>query len=140
MTNASQNSVVEREILRLEEDLGRAEMRADVAALERIYADDVMVMTPFGTIDKAAAMAEFHLIASKVAAGQASLETFDKEEIKARAYGETAVTNYRLSATGRYEGQDISQQFQIMNVWMKREGRWQIVARHSAIIEQAKTE
>ena len=139
-SSADQESDVEREVLRLEEELRRAEMQADVAALDRTYADDVMVTTPFGVVDKQAVMAEFHLIASKAAAGEAKLETFNKENIKARAYGDTAVTSYRVNATGQYEGRELSQQFQITNVWMKREGRWQIVARHSASIEQTRVE
>ena len=126
----------DQEILRLEEELTHAEIQADIEALDQFYADDLMVTTPFGVIGKSAVMAEFHQIADKVAAGEAKLETYDKEDVKARVYGETAVTSYRLKTTGRYEGQEISQQFQIMNVWTKRAGQWQIVARHTAIIEE----
>ena len=140
MSSADTTSAVEQEILRLEEELARAETGTDVAALDRIYADDVMVATPFGTVDKAAVMAEFHLIANKAATGEARLDACDKEDLKTRVYGETAVTTYGLRARGQYEGRDINQQFQIMNVWMKREGRWRIVARHSFTAEQTKTE
>lgn len=126
----------EQEISRLDEELTRAAIQADVAALDQIFADDVLVTTPFGVIGKSAVMAEFHQLARKVAAGEAKLGSYSKEEMRARVYGETAVTSYRLTAKGQYEGQEISQQFQIMDVWMKRAGRWQIVARHTAIIEE----
>jgi ketosteroid isomerase-like protein len=135
MSESEGQSDAEREIIRLDEELTRAAMRADLAALNQNFADDVLVTTPSGVIGKSAVMAEFHQIARKVAAGEAKLESYSQEEMEARVYGETAVTSYRLATAGRYEGQEVSQRFQIMDVWMKRGGRWQVVARHTAIIE-----
>jgi TonB family protein len=46
---------VEREILRLEEELTHTEMRVDVDALDKVYADDIMVTAPIGlVVDKPA--------------------------------------------------------------------------------------
>ena len=123
---------VEKEILRLEEDLTRTEMRVDIEALARIYADDIMVTAPMGLcVDKPAVMAEV-----KQAADKAKVERYDKDNLKVRAYGDTAVTSYRITAKAMFEGIEINRQFCITNVWMKRGGRWQIVARHTANLEQ----
>lgn len=125
-------SDVEKEILGLEEELTRTEMRLDIDALERIYADDIMVTAPIGIcVDKPAVMAEV-----RQAADKARVERYDKDNLKVRAYGETAVSSYRISAEATFEGTEINRQFCITNVWMKRDGNWQIVARHTANLEQ----
>ena len=123
---------VEKEILRLEEELTRTEMRVDVEALDRIYADDIMVTAPIGLcVDKPAVMTEVRQAAQK-----AKIERYDKDDLKVRAYGDMAVTSYRITAKATVEGMVIDRQFCITNVWLKREGRWQIVARHAANLEQ----
>jgi len=124
---------VEQAIRKLEEDLTQTEMRVDVAALDRIYADDIMVTAPIGIcVDKPAVMTEV-----REAADKATVEKYDKDDLKVRAYGETAaVTSYRITAKARFEETDINAKFCITNVWLKRDGRWQIVARHAANLEQ----
>lgn len=119
---------VEREIQRLEEDLTQTEMRVDVEALDRIYAEDIMVTAPIGVcVDKPAVMAEIRQAAEKAVLGR-----YDKNDLKVRAYGDTAVSSYRMTAEATFEGMEIKRQLCITNVWMKREDRWQIVARHTA--------
>ena len=123
---------VEKEVTRLEEELTRTEMRLDIDALERVYADDIMVTAPIGIcVDKPAVMAEVRLAADK-----AKVERYDKDDLNIRAYGDTAVSSYRISARATFEETDITRQFCITNVWMKRQGSWQIVARHTANLEQ----
>src|SRR6266850_6056461 len=126
------NQNVEREILKLEEKLTQTEMRLDVEALEHIYADDIMVTAPIGIcVDKPAVMTEVRLAADK-----AKIERYDKDDLKVRAFGDTAVTSYRMTARARFEETEIDKVFCITNVWMRRDGRWQIVARHTANLEQ----
>jgi ketosteroid isomerase-like protein len=127
------SNLVEEEILRLEEEMKQADLRVDMTALERFYADDILVVTPTGLrLDKSGVMAELHQLSKTIAAGQVELETYDKEEMLVRAFDETAaVVSYRLIFKGKYEGAGISQQLQITNFWLKRNGNWQIVSRHT---------
>src|SRR5438034_11392954 len=124
---------VEKEIIRLEEQLTQTEMRVDVEALDRIYADDIMVTAPIGIcVDKPAVMTEI-----RQAAAKATVEKYDKDDLKVRAYSETAaVTSYRITAKAKFEETVINARLCITNVWLKRDGRWQIVARHAANLEQ----
>lgn len=118
----------ENEILKLEEELTWTEMRLDVAALDRIYADDIMVTAPIGIcVDKTAVMNEVREAAEKAIVGR-----YDKDDLKVRTYGDTAVTSYRIAAEAEFEGAKIKRQLCITNVWMKRNENWQIVARHTA--------
>ena len=119
---------VEREIVKLEEELTQTEMRVDVQALDHIYADDIMVTAPVGIcVDKPAVMTEI-----RQAADKAVVSKYDKEDLKVRAFGDTAVSSYRMSAEAVFEGTEIKRQLCITNVWMKRNDQWQIVARHTA--------
>ena len=119
---------VEQNVLRLEEELTQIESRLDVAALDRIYADDIMVTAPIGIcVDKSAVMDEV-----RRAAAQAVVGRYDKDDLKVRAYGDTAVSSYRMTAWATVESKEIKRSLCITNVWMKRNGDWQIVARHTA--------
>ena len=119
---------VERQIFNLEEELTQTEHRLDVQALERIYADDIMVTAPVGIcVDKRAVMDEVRSAAEKAVVGR-----YDKDDLKVRAFGDTAVSSYRMAAEATFEGREIKRQLCVTNVWMKRNGQWQIVARHTA--------
>lgn len=121
-------NAIERDIFRLEEELAETEMRVDVEALDQIYADDIMVTAPIGIcVDKAAVTTEIRAAAEKAVVGK-----YDKSDLKVRVYGDTAVSSYRMSAEATFEGTEIKRQLCVTNVWMKRNDRWQIVARHTA--------
>lgn len=118
----------ERQIVKLEEELTQTEMRVDVDALERIYADDIMVTAPIGIcVDKPAVMNEI-----RTASEKSVVVRYDKDDLRVRAFGDTAVSSYRMAAEATFEGMEIKRQLCITNVWMKRNDRWQIVARHTA--------
>jgi len=119
---------VEKQILWLEDELTQTEMRVDVEALDRTYADDIMVTAPIGIcVDKPAVMTEIRQAAEK-----AVVDRYDKDDVKVRAYGDTAVSSYRMTSEATFEGTQIKRSLCITNVWMKRDGQWQIVARHTA--------
>jgi hypothetical protein len=125
-------NAVEQKIRKLEEELTQTEMRVDVDALDRVYADDIMVTAPIGIcVDKPAVMTEVRAAAEKAVVGR-----YDKTDLKVRAFDTTAaVSSYRMAAEATFEGVEIKRQFCITNVWMKRNGNWQIVARHTASLE-----
>lgn len=119
---------LEKEITRLEEQLTQTESRLDVAALDRVYADDIMVTAPIGIcVDKPAVMDEV-----RRAAAQAVVGRYDKDDLKVRGFGDIAVSSYRMTAWATVEGQELKRSLCISNVWMKRNNDWQIVARHTA--------
>src|SRR5262249_5634446 len=126
---AESKGETEHEILRLEEELRQAEMRVDAEALERFYSDDIMVTAPVGVV-VAKPLVQEDLRRARTA----NVEIFDKDDVKVRAYGETAVASYRLTVKGQHEGIEISQQFRVTDVWLRREGLWQVVSRHTAVM------
>ena len=55
------------------------------------------------------------------------------EEIDPEIYGDTAVLVSRYRQTARLDGRDLSHRMHVTDIWVRRDGRWQIVRRHATI-------
>ena len=47
--------------------------------------------------------------------------------------GDTGVVHSRYSQVANYEHVNLSNLFQLTDVWSRVDGRWQVVARHSSV-------
>ena len=128
------------EILQQEEQLANAKRTLDLDAIDRIYADDLLLTGVLGepTCSKGAVMDEMRRgIAQRDAAqaGGAGFETrTENEDTKIVPLGDAAVANYRFVVTLKGPNLDIRRQYRATNVWAKRDGRWQIVAAHMGFV------
>jgi ketosteroid isomerase-like protein len=61
--------------------------------------------------------------------------SFDKDDIKVVAHGDTAVTSYRFIVTIQNNGQETTRRFRTTNVWMRRQPGWQVMAGHTASLD-----
>jgi ketosteroid isomerase-like protein len=59
------------------------------------------------------------------------------EEIEIELYGNTAVLSSRYSQTARHDGDDRSGSYLVTDVWVRRDGRWQVVRRHATLAAPA---
>lgn len=96
--------------------------RADVAALDSIYADDYTLVNESGVITTKAP----RLAALK--SGELKYESVKFDEVNVRMYGNTAVITYRVTSKGMLKGQAIGGQFRATSTYVKLNGRWQIAA------------
>lgn len=88
---------------------------------------------------------EYHLIAGRLgfidkegwlAMGpDYTIEEFEYLESEIHVYGVTAVSNSRYWQKATYQGSDLSGEYYLTDVWVKRDGRWQVVTRHSSTAE-----
>ena len=133
-------NTAEREVLAQEDRLASAKRTLDLDALDRLYADDLLMTGILGepTCSKPAIMDEVKRgiaqRASALASGQQVRMSVDNEDMKVSGHGETVITSYRFVVTGNGEHVDIHRRYRTTNVWMKRDGRWQIVAAHTAFV------
>ena len=138
------SQTMEQEIVKQEESLANAKRALDLDAIDRIYADDLLLTGVMGepTCDKAAIMGEIKRGREErersLASGQPIETTAENEDMKVVTHGDTAVANYRFVVT--ITGPNISahHRYRVTNVWMKRSGRWQIVAAHTAFLLEPK--
>ena len=128
------------EILEQEEQLAHAKRALDLEAIDRLYADDLLLTGVLGepTCSKHAVMDEIRRsIAQRdgAKAGGMSFETSTaNEDAKVVTLGDTAVANYRFVVTVRGPNLDLRRRYRTTNVWAKRDGRWQIVASQMGLV------
>ena len=128
------------EILEQEEQLAHAKRALDLEAIDRMYADDLLLTGVLGepTCSKNAVMDEIRRgIAQRDGpkAGGMSFETSTaNEDAKVVTLGDTAVANYRFVVTVTGPNLDLRRRYRTTNVWAKRDGRWQIVASQMGLV------
>jgi ketosteroid isomerase-like protein len=131
---------VEQEILQQEEYLLNAKRDLGLDALESVYADDLIMTGVLGepTCGKTAIIAEARRgIAERhtAAAGGRHVEkSAENEDMKVIAHGDTAVSTYRFIVRMKGENIDVHRRYRTTNVWVKRSGRWQIVAAQMSFV------
>ena len=128
------------EILEQEDRLANAKRTLDLYAIDRIYADDLMLTGVMGepTCSKSAVMDEMRRgIEQRDAAKQGGTPfeaRAENEDTKIVTWGDTAIANYRFVVTFKGPNLDLRRRYRTTNVWVKRDGRWQIVAAHMAFV------
>jgi len=134
----------DHEILQNEEQFLNAKRSLDLDALDRIYSDDVIVTSVLGepTCSKAAIIDEARRGLTERKQAQASGHKFEtsaeNEDMKVQTHGDTAIASYRFVVKIKGNNIDVHRRYRITDVWMKRDGRWQIAAAHIAFVLDAK--
>ncbi len=121
---AKQVSSGEEELRTLEAKLNEAIVRADLGFFDRVFAADFTHTNHTGAFRSKAEWLANHKPGAK-----SPYESFDTEDLAVRLYGDTAVVTGRSIPKGKdSKGQAITGQFRFTRVWVKRDGRWQVVS------------
>ena len=110
----------EQEVARLANTWAAAELRGDVAFLEKTLADDFMGIGPLGFMLTKQEWIERHR------SGDMKYDSFDLDEIRVRAYNEAAVLTGRQAQNAAYRGNSINAQFRITLVFVEQQGQWKL--------------
>jgi len=121
---------VDRSIQALTEQLNQAALKRDVATYDKLVADDYISIGTLGvTYTKAGTLANFK-------SGKVKFEAIDVLNMKVRVYGDTALVNYTANLKGHFGATDISGQWRVVRVWVKRKGQWQTVSFQATRVAQ----
>jgi ketosteroid isomerase-like protein len=63
-----------------------------------------------------------------------TITSFAYEEMDIDVFGETGVIHARYSQVASWGRNNLSNVFRLTDVWARRDGKWQVVARHSSIL------
>ena len=127
---ATAKSNTEDEIKQLEQESVQAYVKDGAAAVEKYEADDVTSIDPVGMVtDKSQDKQSF-------SSGDMKMQSLEESDVKVRVYGNTAVAVGISDFKGTYKGQDISGKYRFTDVWVKRDGKWQIVSSQNTKIPQ----
>jgi len=112
----------------LDQERIQAQISADAAALDRLYAEDFIGIGPSGTVRaKGQVIADF-------TSGSLRFQSITTEDVQWRVYGYTAVETGRSTMNGQDKGKTVPRDNRFTRVWVKRQGRWQLVANHYSLL------
>ena len=124
------NSAVEQEVQRLHREYAHAQLTNNIGMLERIWADDHIFTNTFGIVQtKADRLAD-------AKSGTRKIIEMEGADLKVSVYGNTAVVTGRGSIKMQLRGQELSFQARGIDVYVKKNGRWQVVASQATRIAQ----
>src|ERR1044072_4021509 len=119
---------VEQVIRKLDNQRIQAQIHADAAALQRIYADDFIGVGPSGTVrTKPQVISDF-------TSGDLRFQSITTDDARVRVYGSAAVETGRSTMNGQDKGNAVPHDTRFTRVWIKQHGRWRLVANHYSSI------
>jgi len=119
---ASKTSSVEDQIKKQEQNWAQATVKEGAAAVDQYEADDIFDTDPSGRVtNKAQDKAD-------LSSGDLKFESMELSDLNVHVYGNTAVAAGTNTLKGTYKGQDISGKYRFTDTWVKRNGKWQVVA------------
>ena len=135
MTNAQGNSKTEAEIRRLEQATATAILNGDTNMLKQIWAPEFLVNTPRNEIT---GTRDSILLIQK--AGMIDYSTYEKVIERMQFQKDIVITMGHETLVSKNDtpaakaGQVYKRRF--TNIWMKKNGEWQLIARHASVICQ----
>ena len=118
---AALSAAVPPDLAKAAHDYDRAQVKSDRAELERLIADDYVLHNSSGQVQD-----KRRFIADQIAPGY-RLEPFTVQEPVEKLMGDTAILGGVARARGTSGGQPYDVRLRFIDVWAKRDGRWQVV-------------
>jgi uncharacterized protein (TIGR02246 family) len=124
---------VDQAIRQVDHERIQAQIGADAAALDRIYADDFIGIGPSGTVrTKAQVIADF-------TSGDLKFQSITTDDVRVRVYGNTAVETGRSTMIGQDRGKAVPRDNRFTRVWVKQQRGWRLVSNHySTLVTQGR--
>ena len=123
----TQASSIEQAIKQLDGERIQAQVGADAAALDRIYADDFIGVGPSGTVrTKKQVISDF-------TSGALKFQSITTDEVQVRVYENTAVETGLSTMLGQDKGKAVPRDTRFTRVWVKQQGSWRLVANHYSL-------
>jgi ketosteroid isomerase-like protein len=108
----------------LDQERIQAQIGADAAVLDRIYAGDFIGVGPSGTVrTKTQVISDF-------TSGDLKFQSITTDEVQVRVYENTAVETGLSTMVGQDKGKAVPRDTRFTRVWVKQQGRWRLVANH----------
>ncbi len=126
--SARQKVAIEQEIRKLDLAHADAILRGDLAALDKLWTKDFKVNNPFNEIDKA----------DRIRTGAVTYSSFIREPESIQVQENTVIVMGRETVVPKGNSPDAGKTInrRYTNIWMKREGKWRLIARHASVICQ----
>jgi ketosteroid isomerase-like protein len=126
--NAKGNDLIEQEIRKLELKEADAVLHGDFATVEQLWADDLIVNNPFNEVVNASK--------GPIRTGTLTYVSFVREIESVQIHGDTIIVMGRETVVPKANSPDAGKTIRrrYTNIWMNREGKWLLTARHANVI------
>src|SRR4029078_10245824 len=112
----------------LEADWNAAHMRGDAGALDKLFADDLVVVVPgMRAMSKEDSLGVFR-------SGRMKFDLYETTETKFRIYETTAIVTGRLRRTRAMLDRTVEDDWRFTKVYLRRAAGWQVVSFHASNI------
>jgi len=118
----AQSRNTEQAILKLEQEWVTALVKADTAALDKLYAPTLVYTHSSGQVDDKAKYI------ANIKAGGTKYESIDRDDVKVTAYGDTAIVTCHALIKLTNKSGPATVNARMIHVYAKQGGRWQLVA------------
>ena len=115
-----------RELTALDKAVWKAAIDADVATLDRIYAEDFIGLY-YAADDDDDLLWTKERVLENFKSGANVISSYAYDEFQVHVKGHLAMITGLVTMQEKYQGQDISGQHRFTSTWAKRAGRWQCV-------------
>src|SRR2546426_2085896 len=116
-----------RALLQLEDDWAGALIRRDATVFRRLLADGFIYTEDDRMVGRDALLRD-------IVAGPDTVEAAHNEAMQVHPFGSTAVVTGWLIVRGRGAGGPFDRRYRFTDTWLRRGGRWQIVAAHDYLV------
>ena len=126
--NVKQKAAIEQEIRKLDLAHADAVLRGDLVAMDKLWTEDFRVNNPFNEIDKA----------DRIRTGAVTYSSFVRVPESILVHKDTVIVMGRETVVPKGDSPDAGKTInrRYTNIWMKRQGKWLLVARHASVICQ----
>ena len=114
----------EKEVRKLERAWLDAYEKKDATAMNTIVADDFEITFPDGSIQT-----KPQIVESLKVPGASEMK-FRTEDVKSRIYGDTVILTGLVISEWKQDGLPMSDRSRYTDTYVKRNGKWQVVASH----------
>ena len=120
----------EQAVMRIEHELLNAMLKGDPSASERHLAGTYVFTGPDGTVESKGQ------VIADLKSGDLKIQSASIDDAKVQVHGNTAIVTYGSNDKGTYKGRDISGKTRWTDVFVKLNGRWQVVASHGCMLSK----
>jgi ketosteroid isomerase-like protein len=125
----SADKQAEQELLRITREMIDTSLRGDKSAFARYTAD-----TYIETDINGAVATKTKILENFLTPPSSMKPTLEIQDVQVHVYGDTAVMSSRDVYRAEANGQKLTNSFRTTDVWLRRDGRWQLIASHDSQI------
>lgn len=129
-TEATLDTDAKQEVMKVMRRYVHAYAQNNVAALDRILAEDFVFISSRGImVTKAQEL-------SDIRSGQMKTKSASVDELEVRVRGNAAVVTGRATLKGVWHGQDFSGHYRVTATWVREAANWRLLAEHTSRLQQ----